>query len=92
MRERKKKWYCEDCIRYDNINSLPLLVFRDYIFHYVVLEEERMILDLSLLCKKWNEIIEHSFQNAVHFAWVKREFKPHSKEERERASDGTSYI
>ena len=66
-----EEWRCRYCI---GIHILPDEVIRK-IFFLMCLEEEVSHSRLSLVCKKWSEIIDINFRDAVHIAWLDQEFQ-----------------
>ena len=79
--DRCKIWFHEKCEDFSDPNQitvvgdiLPDEVIRK-IFFLMCLEEEVSHSRLSLVCKKWSEIIDINFRDAVHIAWLDQEFQ-----------------
>ena len=60
----------EPCI---GIDLLPRETV-EAIFLELCIAQEEMHLILSLVCKRWSEIVNKNFRDRVHIAWVDREF------------------
>ena len=83
-------WFHEDCASFDDVdqNIFPNHWFDRYcigvhllpreiveaIFLELCIAQEEMHLILSLVCKRWSEIVNKDFRDRVHIAWVDREF------------------
>ena len=83
-------WFQEDCESFDDIdqNVFPNHWFDRYcigihllpreileaIFLELCIAREEMHLILSLVCKRWSEIVNKNFRDRVHIAWLDREF------------------
>lgn len=90
------KWFCSSCFlrqQYGfSINSLPLEVLRS-IFVELCFEKETMHITLSLVCRKWNSIVNNEgFQTSVNHTYLNRCYNVQtwSREKRKRFYTGIS--
>ena len=83
-------WFHDDCESFDDVdqNVFPNHWFDHYcigihlvpreivkaIFLELCIAQEEMHLILSLVCKRWSEIVNKNFRDMVRIAWVDREF------------------
>ena len=63
-------WFDRYCI---GIHLLPRELL-EAIFLELCIAREEMHLILSLVCKRWSEIVNKNFRDRVHIAWLDREF------------------